>query len=78
MHTPDPVPRLNAALQGRYRIEREIGEGGMEFEMIIFGQRFDMDGFEGLLREMETSRDGSLLGTGARFARRNDAGARGV
>ena len=26
---PDPVARLNAALDGRYRIEREIGEGGM-------------------------------------------------
>ena len=26
---PDPVTRLNAALQGRYRIEREIGEGEM-------------------------------------------------
>ena len=25
----DPVTRLNAALQGRYRIDREIGEGGM-------------------------------------------------
>ena len=25
----DPVTRLNLALQGRYRIEREIGEGGM-------------------------------------------------
>ncbi len=25
----DPVTRLNAALQGRYRIERELGEGGM-------------------------------------------------
>ena len=25
----DPVIRLNAALDGRYRIEREIGEGGM-------------------------------------------------
>ena len=25
----DPVARLNAALQGRYRIESEIGEGGM-------------------------------------------------
>jgi serine/threonine protein kinase len=24
----NPVPRLNAALQGRYRIERELGEGG--------------------------------------------------
>ena len=26
---PDPITRLNAALSGRYRIEREIGEGGM-------------------------------------------------
>ena len=25
----DPVARLNAALQGRYAIERELGEGGM-------------------------------------------------
>ena len=25
----DPVTRLNAALQGRYAIEREIGEGRM-------------------------------------------------
>jgi len=25
----DAVTRLNAALQGRYRIERELGEGGM-------------------------------------------------
>jgi len=25
----DAVARLNAALQGRYRIERELGEGGM-------------------------------------------------
>ena len=27
--TPDPITRLNAALEGRYSIEREIGEGGM-------------------------------------------------
>ena len=26
---PDPIHRLNAALEGRYRIERELGEGGM-------------------------------------------------
>ena len=26
---PDPVARLNAALEGRYAIERELGEGGM-------------------------------------------------
>ena len=25
----DPINRLNAALEGRYRVEREIGEGGM-------------------------------------------------
>ena len=26
---PDPVSRLNVALEGRYAIERELGEGGM-------------------------------------------------
>ena len=25
----DPVTRLNAALEARYAIERELGEGGM-------------------------------------------------
>ena len=25
----DPVERLNAALEGRYAIDRELGEGGM-------------------------------------------------
>ena len=25
----DPITRLNAPLEGRYRVEREIGEGGM-------------------------------------------------
>jgi serine/threonine-protein kinase len=25
----DPITRLNAALEGRYRIERELGQGGM-------------------------------------------------
>ena len=29
MSHPDPIARLNAAIEGRYRIEREIGEGGM-------------------------------------------------
>jgi len=26
---PDPITRLNASLEGRYHIERELGEGGM-------------------------------------------------
>ncbi|MCH7611605.1 MAG: hypothetical protein IIB10_13085 [Chloroflexi bacterium] len=29
MTDTDPVARLNAALEGRYRIESELGEGGM-------------------------------------------------
>ncbi len=29
MSDADPITRLNAALEGRYRIESELGEGGM-------------------------------------------------
>ena len=29
----DPITRLNAALEGRYRVEREIGEGGMGYRL---------------------------------------------
>ena len=29
MTESDPITRLNAALEGRYTIERELGEGGM-------------------------------------------------
>ena len=29
MNDSDPITRLNAALEGRYRIESELGEGGM-------------------------------------------------
>ena len=35
----DPIIRLNAALEGRYRVERELGEGLMAF---------DGDGWTGL------------------------------
>jgi serine/threonine-protein kinase len=26
---PDPVARLNSAISGRYRVARQLGEGGM-------------------------------------------------
>ncbi len=29
LRMPEPITRLNAALEGRYPIERELGEGGM-------------------------------------------------
>ena len=29
LRMPDPITRLNAAFEGRYAIERELGEGGM-------------------------------------------------
>ncbi len=29
MSDSDPITRLSAALEGHYRIERELGEGGM-------------------------------------------------
>ena len=32
MSDPDPITRLNAALEGRYRIESELGEGAMHAE----------------------------------------------
>ena len=37
----DPITRLNAALEGRYRIEREIGEGGMATVYLAEDQRHE-------------------------------------
>jgi len=32
MSQADPITRLKAALEGRYRIESELGEGGVNSE----------------------------------------------
>ncbi len=37
----DPVTRLNAALEGRYTIERELGEGGMATEYLAKDMRLE-------------------------------------
>ncbi len=35
----DPIARLNAALEGRYAIERELGEGGMAMVCLAVDKR---------------------------------------
>ena len=34
----DPITRLNGALEGRYAIERELGEGGMVTVYLVDSQ----------------------------------------
>ena len=46
---PDPTERLNAALEGRYSIERELGEGGM---VLVHQIRESLERIEGYLSRL--------------------------
>ncbi len=39
----DPIIRLNAALEGRYTIERELGEGGMATVYLAEDLRYERE-----------------------------------
>ncbi len=55
MSDSDPITRLNAALEGRYRIESELGEGGMATVYLAVGSRRPSSG--SFAEESEEERD---------------------
>ena len=50
--TTDPITRLNAALEGRYRVEREIGEGMSSWSSCPTGSGSRWEHFFEELRQM--------------------------
>jgi serine/threonine-protein kinase len=42
----DPINRLNAALEGRYRVQSELGEGGMARVYLARDLKHDREGPE--------------------------------